>query len=210
MHGRGSSSNRIINRVVGDDQYIKRYLPTLWLKQQHQSKITEVPENEGVIISCSKIRQKENGKLDVKMITSTFIIKHREGILAKALDPSRALVKVGNIFSFMHSPLAETSYFNNIHELPVLSPRENLKMRCLLPQQQLLDRALFAISTGKSKFNDELYLTHDKQDHQKQYLAAITLTKILLRTLRGIPETPGHFQLMFGELLNQQRLTWDF
>jgi hypothetical protein len=56
----------------------------------------------------------------------------------------------------------------------------------------------------------ELYLTLDKQDHQKQYLAAITSTNILLPTLHGIPGTPGHFQLMFGGLLNQQRLTWDF
>jgi hypothetical protein len=64
----------------------------LWLKQQHQSEITETPENEGVVISCSKIRQKENGKLDVKTITSTFVIKHREGMPAKALDPNRALV----------------------------------------------------------------------------------------------------------------------
>jgi hypothetical protein len=92
-------------------------------------------ENEGVVISCSKIRQKENGKLDVKTITSTFIMKHREGMPAKALDPNRALVKVGNVFSYMHSPLAETSYFNNINELPVLSPREYLEMRCQLPQQ---------------------------------------------------------------------------
>ena len=88
----GSSSNTIINRVVVDDQYIKRHLPTLWLKQQHQSEITETPENEGVVISCSKIRQKENGKLDVKSITSTFVIKQREGMPAKALDPNRALV----------------------------------------------------------------------------------------------------------------------
>jgi hypothetical protein len=29
MRGGGSSSNRIINRVVGDDQYIKRHLPML-------------------------------------------------------------------------------------------------------------------------------------------------------------------------------------
>jgi hypothetical protein len=62
------------------------------LKQQHQSEITETPENEGVVISCSKICQKENGKLDVKTITSTIVIKHREGMPAKALDPNRALV----------------------------------------------------------------------------------------------------------------------
>jgi hypothetical protein len=161
------------------------------LKQQHQSEITKTPENEDVVISCSKIHQKENGKLDIKMITSTFVIKHREGMPAKALDLNRALVKVGTIFSFMHSPLAEMSYFNNIHELPVLSPREYLEMRCRLPQQQLLDRALFAVLTSKSELNDELYLTPNKQDHQKQYLAAITLTDILLHTLRGIPGTPG-------------------
>jgi hypothetical protein len=35
---------------------------------------------------------------------------------AKALDPNRALIKVGKVFSFMHSPLAETSYFNDIDE----------------------------------------------------------------------------------------------
>jgi hypothetical protein len=81
----------------------------LWLKQQHQSEITDMPENEGVVISCSKIRKKENGKLEVKTITSTFVIKQREGVPAKALDPNRALVEVGNVFSFMHSPLAETS-----------------------------------------------------------------------------------------------------
>ncbi len=75
-----------------------------------------MPENDGVIISCSKIGQKENGKLDIKTITSTFIIKHREGMPAKALDPNRALVEVGNIFAFMHSPLAEMSYFNDIDE----------------------------------------------------------------------------------------------
>jgi hypothetical protein len=74
MRGGGSLPNAIVNRVVGDNQYIKRHLPTLWLKQQHQSKITKTPENEGVVISCSKIHQKENGKLDVKGITSTFVI----------------------------------------------------------------------------------------------------------------------------------------
>ena len=47
----------IINRVIGDDQYVKRHLPTVWLKQQHQAEIKETPENEGVVISCSKIRQ---------------------------------------------------------------------------------------------------------------------------------------------------------
>jgi hypothetical protein len=46
-----------------------------------------------------------------------------------------------------------------------------------------LDWALFAISTGKSEFNDDLYLTPNKQDHQKQYLAAIASTYILLHTL---------------------------
>jgi hypothetical protein len=206
----GSSSIMISNRVVEDDQYIKHHLPTLWLKQQHQSEITETPENEGVVISCSKIWQRENGKLDVKTITSTFVLRHRESMPVQASNPNRALVEVGNVFSFMHGPLAETSYFNDIHELPVLSPREYLEMRCRLPQQRLLDRALFAVSTGKSEFNDELYLTPDNQDHQKQYLAAITSSDILLRTLRGNPGTPGHFQLMFGELLNWQRLTRDF
>ncbi len=170
----------------------------------------EMPKNEGIVISCSKIRQKENGKLDVKTITSTFVLRHRDGMPVVALNPNRALVKVGNLFSFMHGPLAETSYFNDVHELPVLSPREYLKMRCRLPQQRLLDRALFAVLTSKSEFNDELYLMPDKQDHQKQYLAAITLSDILLHTLRGNPGMPGHYQLMFGELLNQQRLTRDF
>ena len=200
----------IINRVIGDDQYIKRHLPTVWLKQQHQGEIKETPENEGVVISCSKIRQKENGMLDVKTITSTFVIRHQAGMPAKALDPTRALVEVGNVFSFLHAPLVETSLFNDILELPVLSPREYLEMRCRLPQQRLLDRALLAISTGNSSFNDDLFLTPNKQDHQKQYLSAITSTDILLRTLRGNPGTPGHFQLMFGELPNRQRLTRDF
>jgi hypothetical protein len=174
----------IINRVVGDDQYIKRHLPMLWYKQQHQSEITETQENEGIIISCSKIHQKENGKLDVKTITSTFVIKHREGMLAKALDPNRALVEVGNIFSFMHSPLAETSYFNNIHELPVLSPREYLKMRSRLPQQQLLDRALFAVLTGKSEFNDELaigrWAYQAKKEEEEQINVVLFVNEKLL------------------------------
>ena len=129
---------------------------------------------------------------------------------AKALDPTRALVEVGNFFSFLNAPLVETSLFNDILELPVLSPREYLEMRCRLPQQRLLDRALLALSTGNSGFKDNLFLTPDKQDHQKQYLAAVTSTDILLRTLRGNPGMSGHFQQMFGELLNRQRLTWDF
>ncbi len=83
-------------------------------------------------------------------------------------------------------------------------------MRCRLLQQRLLDRALLALSTGNSGFNDDLFLTLDKQDHQKQYLTAVTSTDILLRTLCGNPGMPGHFQLMFGELLNRQRLTRDF
>jgi hypothetical protein len=200
----------IINRVIGDDQYVKQHLPTVWLKQQHQTEIKETPENEGVVISCSKIWQKRNGMLDVKTITSTFIIRHQAGMPAEALYPTRALVEVGNFFSFLHAPLVETSLFNDILELPVLSPREYLKMRCRLPQQRFLDRALLALSTGNSGFNDDLFLTPDKQDHQKQYLAAVTSTNILLRTLRGNPGTPGNFQLMFGELLNRQRLTRDF
>ena len=69
----------------------------------------------------------------MKTITSTFIIKHRGGMLVKALDPTMALVEVDSIFSFMHGPLAETSYFNNIQELPVLSLREYLEKRCRLP-----------------------------------------------------------------------------
>ena len=148
--------------------------------------------------------------LDMKMITSTFIIRHQVGMPAKALYPTRALVEVGNFFSFLHAPLFETSLFSDILELPVLSPREYLEMRCRLPQQWLLDRALLALSTGDSCFNDDLFLTPDKQDHQKQYLGAVTSTDILLHTLRGNPGTPGHFQLMFGELLNRQRLTRDF
>ncbi len=92
----------ISNCMVGDDQYIKHHLPMLWLKQQHQSEIMEMQENKGIVISCSKICHKENRKLDVKMITSTFVIKHREGMPVKALDPNRALVEVGNVFSFMH------------------------------------------------------------------------------------------------------------
>jgi hypothetical protein len=122
----------IINRVIGDDQHVKRHLPTVWLKQQHQAEIKKTPENEGVVISCSKIQKKKNGMLDVKTITSTFIIRHQAGMPAKALDPTRALVEVGNFFSFLHAPLVETSLFNDILELPVLSPREYFEMRCRL------------------------------------------------------------------------------
>jgi hypothetical protein len=34
----------IINWVIGDDQYVKRHLPTVWLKQQYQAEKKETPE----------------------------------------------------------------------------------------------------------------------------------------------------------------------
>ena len=48
------------------------------------------------------------------------------------------------------------------------------------------------------------------QDQQKQYLSAITSSDIILWNLRGNPGTPGHLQLMFGELLAKQKVSWDF
>jgi len=67
--------------------------------------------------------------------------------------------------------------------------------------------ALLAMSTGKATIDESLYLIADRQDHQKHFLAALTSSDILLSNIR---RTPGHLQLMLGELLARQRLTRDF
>lgn len=79
-------------------------------------------------------------------------------------------------------------------------------MQCREPR--IIDVALLAMSTGKATIDESLYLTADRQDHQKHFLAALTSSNILLHNIR---RTSGqHLQLMLGELLARQRLTRDF
>lgn len=125
----------------------------------------------------------------------------------EVLDHANALEVIGKVFGFLyeHEPIAKMSNCF-IHELPVLSPREFLELQCHEPR--LLDRALFALSTGNFKFNKSNCLTkQSKLDHQKQYLAAVISSDILLCTQRKVP---GHFQLMLGEEIAQQTVSNDF
>ena len=76
-------------------------------------------------------RLNKNGKLSSRTVISTFVIStNSDGM--HVLDMERALKEVANVFAYMHSPIAKTSHCNN-NELPVLSPREYLELRCEVP-----------------------------------------------------------------------------
>jgi hypothetical protein len=63
------------------------------------------------------------------------------------------------------------------------------------------------MSTGKSTIEEEKYLSANCPSHQRQYLAAMTSSDVLLRNLRHGPDI---FQVMFGDLIQRQRVTRDF
>lgn len=190
--GDDNNSTIIRNPVVGDSDFIEQHLPVVWVKQQHRNEVMESSSNEAIAISCTKIKKNENGKLNIATVTSTFVLRHNEdGRQTEVLDPERSLEEVGSVFSFMHHPIVVAS---SCHRKDL--PREYLEFGC--NNQTLLVRAMFAMSTGKSKYDKSLYLASDSQDHQKQYLAATISSDILLRNLR---DTPGPFQLMLGEVL---------
>jgi hypothetical protein len=192
------------------EQHFISNLPAYQVVTQHRDKLMESVDHEGIAISCYKIRKKEHGGgFTVKHTTATFVLMNseRENEAVKVFDQDCALEEVGKVFTFMHTPIAKAS-MDNIKDPPVLSPRELLEMRVQGPR--MLDRALYAISSGHTDFNKSEFLASDKQDSRKMYLAAMVSADILLRFLRGNPGSPGFFQLMFGELLRRQRTTQDF
>jgi hypothetical protein len=162
--------------------------------------------NQGIAISCTKAKLNEDNKLESKTITSTFVIKKNGDGTIDVLDKERSLADIGKVFSFMHTPIAKSSHNNmSSSDIPVLSPREYLELRCRSPR--ILDIALFAMSTGKSTIEEEKYLSANCPSHQRQYLAAMTSSDVLLRNLRHGPDI---FQVMFGDLIQRQRVTRDF
>jgi hypothetical protein len=80
-----------------------------------------------------------------------------------------------------------------------------LEFRC--DHSRLLDRALWALGTGRKEFDHEFYLKADHHDYQKHFMAAIISSDILLRNSR---DSPGYFQLMMVEVLIRQKTTKGF
>ena len=203
--GSGNESTLIRNRVVGNADYVKSHLPVTWLKEQHCNEIEASEKNEGIVLSCTKIQQSTNGKVTRNSMTSTFVLHHKGvNMPIEILDRDRALEEIGRFFGFLHEPIAQASNCL-VHEQPVMSPRECLELRCDEPR--LLDRALFALSTSNFGFVKSKYLAKGNQDHQKQYLAAIISSDILLRAAR---KSPGIFQLMFNDKLAREQVSNDF
>lgn len=192
-----------------DEEYFEEKIPAYLLKRRHYNTLMESSSNRGIAICCYKVGKSKDGDfLDVESATATFVLTTEkvgnvecQRVLGE-MDP--VLDQVGNVFSFMHDPIAKMSHFR-VDDLPVLTPREFLEMRCHRPQ--ILDRALLALSTGYHEFNRNVYLDTNEQDLRKFYLAAIISSDILLRCIR---KTPGYFQLMFKALLARQKITQDF
>jgi hypothetical protein len=93
-------------------------------------------------------------KIKTDTTTSTFVLRVTNAKGGKksyeVINNMQALIEVGNFFSVLHHPIACAS-MDPEGDLPVLSPRELLEMRCFHPR--LLDRALFAMGTGRNEFN---------------------------------------------------------
>jgi len=67
VHGVGGNDPTIIdNTEIGDDQYVKNFLPVHWLRRKYESELMAYPNCEGISISCCKVRRKVNGKLGSK------------------------------------------------------------------------------------------------------------------------------------------------
>ena len=199
--GSAGGSVDIPNVVEGEDTFAKQYLPYDWLIDQHIDEIEEDPEyNEAFVFYCSRVQLDDAGDLVDTSVTSSFVLRKRGDV---AFD-GRTIAELRNFFAFLHQPLLHTSNLRSKH-LPVFSPREYLERRC--SSMRPIDAALFSLGTGIVEFDRELYLQPGNQDHQRQYLAAIVASDVLLRNIRP---TPGFFQLMFGELLQRQKFTRDF
>ena len=208
VRSQNEDSTTIPNRFP--EQYFIANVPTYRVMTQHRDQLSESVDHEGIAISCFKIRKKGHGEgFTVGHNTATFVLMNskRENEAVKVFDQDRAMEEVGTLFAYMHTPIAKAS-MDSITDPPVLSPRELLEMRVQGPR--MLDRALYAISTGQTTFNKSEVLAPNKQDLRKMYLAAMISADILLRFLRRNPGSPGFFQLMFGELLRRQRTTQDF
>ena len=65
--------------------------------------------------------------------------------------------------------------------VPVFSPQEYLEFRCM--NMRPIDAALYSLSTGNVEFDDRLFLSRDNQDYQRQFLAAIIVSDIILRNI---------------------------
>jgi len=76
----------IANPVVGSENFIRQHLPIHWLKQQHDDALRESSNNEGIVISCTKLRRLANSKYEKKTITSTFKDELIERIYADAAN----------------------------------------------------------------------------------------------------------------------------
>ena len=192
----------INNPAIGYDGYIMKHLPVDHVKKCHKAQLHE-SGNQAIAITVAII----DGIYKIDAKTSTFVLKRQEDKPVEVVNPNAALEEVGSIFAMMYDPLVSPS--RNDWNLPVskLSPKEYLEMHCHPQYRRLLDRALFALSTGNPSINYFEYLTGDKQSHQKQFLAAFVSADILLRNSM---KTPGPLQLMLGELLYRQTTTKDF
>jgi hypothetical protein len=183
-----------------------RPVPALYLKEQHKDEIMAHPNNKGIAISCAKVEMNKDGKLVSSTTTIAFIIRQNSDDTVDVLDIEKAVKDIGKVFTYMHYPLAKSSVSNmRSSDIPVLSPREYLDMRCRSPR--MLDMALFALSTGKKELEETKYLIENSPSHQKQFLAATISSDIMLRNLRKGPDI---FQAMVGDLVERQQVTRDF
>ena len=195
----------IPNPAIGYDNYTMKHLPLDYVKKCHKAQLRE-SGSQAIAITVTKVAIVDgNYKIDAK--TSTFVIKREEGKPVEIINPNAALEEVGSIFAMMYDPLVSPSlnYWNT--PVSTLSPKEYLEMHCHPQMRRLIDRALFGLSTGNPSIDYMEYLTGDKQSHQKQFLAAIISADVLMSNSK---DSPGPFQLMFGELLSRQKTTKDF
>jgi hypothetical protein len=204
-----SAETKTLNTRVADD-VLKNNAPVQWLVKKYRDKVVAGKQDGGyqaVALSCTKLELNESGKLGTKTVTSTLLLKRikvKSKTVYEVEDHMQGLIEVGDFFSFLYHPIVCTS--NTLSkDLPVLSPREMLLMRCR--HSRLLDRALWALGTGKNNFDHEFFLKPDNQDYQKYFMAAIISSDILLRNSR---DSPGYFQLMMDEILIRQRTTKEF
>jgi UDP-N-acetylglucosamine transferase subunit ALG13 len=200
-----------LNTRVADD-VLKNNAPVQWLVKKYRDKVVAGKQDGGyqaVALSCTKLELNESGKLGTKTVTSTLLLKRikvKSKTVYEVEDHMQGLIEVGDFFSFLYHPIVCTS--NTLSkDLPVLSPREMLLMRCR--HSRLLDRALWALGTGKNNFDHEFFLKPDNQDYQKYFMAAIISSDIYI-LLRNSRDSPGYFQLMMDEILIRQRTTKEF
>jgi hypothetical protein len=174
-----SGESKTLSTTV-DDAELKNNVPLQWLTKKYRGTILHnTQEYQAVALSCSKVELNESGKMHSKTVTSTLLIKQRKvktKTVYEVVNHIQAVIEVGDFFSFLYHPIVCTS--NTLaRDLPVFSLREMLEFCC--DHSRLLDRALWALGTGRNEFDHKFYLKADHQDYQKHFMAAIISSDIL-------------------------------